>query len=102
MLDEAECVVVFAGQELSVLALKQQLRHLRTHIKNLRRNVPACQASPANLIKVLLMGSVVKPGSDSWIWRKSRKPSQTAFYTAVISDLQDPVAYSFTLNRNYA
>ena len=35
------------------------------------QNVPACQTSQSNLIKVLLLGREVKPGPASWICARS-------------------------------
>lgn len=76
------CRVVFAGASMGPLDLEATVKQASQCLADF----PSCRDSPANIIKVMLLGREV--GQDVYMWRQEAYPSRKDYCDAVNADLR--------------
>ena len=81
---------MFGGVEVGPLELQTILKEALQYMKD----IPYCQESKLNLLKVLLLGQEVSHTKNIYMWRTNIFTSKEDFYGAVNADLQQVMTLS--------
>ena len=76
------CKLVFGGAEVGPLKLLEIFQETLQYMTD----IPLCQQSRLNTIRVMLLGKKIE--QDVYMWRTDVFPSKEKFYDAVKADLE--------------